>query len=106
MLHLHRTACLKHNEEAQVVLLNSLLRNYLAYHLYDQADKLISKTALREDTTSTNQYARYLYYTGKVRSVQLDYTQAYRALLGATRKAPQTGARGFRLAVRYKIHLD
>lgn len=71
----------------------------MAYNLYDQADKLVSKTSLREDTTSNNQYARYLYYQGKIRSIQLEYTDAYRCLLGASRKAPQTGAKGFRLAV-------
>ena len=98
LLNLHRTACLKHNDEAQAVLLNLLLRNYLAYNLYDQADKLISKTTLREDATSSNQYARYLYYQGRIKSVQLDYTEAYRYLLGAIRKAPQNGARGFRLS--------
>ena len=102
LLGFYRTACLKHNEESQAVLLNLLLRNFLEYNLYEQADKLLSKTTLREDNTSTNEYARYLYYQGSIKSVQLDYSEAYRCLLGAIRKAPQNTARGFRLAV-YKL---
>eukprot|EP01114_Cavostelium_apophysatum_P001766 TRINITY_DN1153_c0_g1_i2.p1 TRINITY_DN1153_c0_g1~~TRINITY_DN1153_c0_g1_i2.p1 ORF type:complete len:427 (-),score=88.81 TRINITY_DN1153_c0_g1_i2:342-1622(-) len=98
----YRTASLKHNDEAQATLLNLLLRNYLAYNLYDQADKLVSKVTFREDNTSSNQYARFLYYQGKIKSVQLDYTEAYRCLLGAIRKAPQESATGFRQAV-YKL---
>jgi len=38
----YRTASLRHNDEAQATLLNLLLRNYLEYNLYDQADKLVS----------------------------------------------------------------
>lgn len=98
----YRTASLKHNDEAQATLLNLLLRNYLEYNLYDQADKLVSKVNFREDSTSANQYARYLYYTGKIKSIQLDYTEAYRCLQGAIRKAPQETAKGFRIAV-YKL---
>lgn len=95
----HRTATLRHNDESQAMLLNLLLRNYLEYNLYDQADKLVSKTTFREDAVSSNQHARYLYYQGKIKSIQLDYTDAYRCLLGAIRKAPAHSARGFRTAV-------
>lgn len=99
LLSLHRTATLRHNDEGQVVLLNLLLRNYLEYNLYDQADKLLSKTTFPEESASSNQHARYLFYQGKIRSVQLDYTEAYRCLLGAIRKAPQNTAHGFRQIV-------
>jgi 26S proteasome regulatory subunit N3 len=102
LLAYHRTASLRHNEEAQASLLNLLLRNYLKYNLYDQADKLISKTTFREEVVSTNQHARYLYYQGKIKSVQLDYTEAYRCLLGAIRKAPANSAKGFRISA-YKL---
>jgi len=95
----HRTTSLNHNDEAQGVLLNLLLRNYLAYNLYDQAEKLVSKTQFKEESASSNQYARYLFYQGKIKTIQLEYTDAYRCLLSAIRKAPQIGARGFRLAV-------
>lgn len=36
LLGLHRTAVLRHDELGQETLLNLLLRNYLAYSLYDQ----------------------------------------------------------------------
>jgi len=98
LLAYHRTASLRHNDEGQATLLNLLLRNYLEYNLYDQADKLISKTTFREEVVSTNQHARYLYYQGKIKSIQLDYTEAYRCLLGAIRKAPANSARGFRVS--------
>eukprot|EP01113_Clastostelium_recurvatum_P010729 TRINITY_DN1537_c0_g1_i3.p1 TRINITY_DN1537_c0_g1~~TRINITY_DN1537_c0_g1_i3.p1 ORF type:complete len:531 (+),score=193.75 TRINITY_DN1537_c0_g1_i3:60-1595(+) len=96
-----RTVSLRHNDEGAATLLNLLLRNYLAQHLYDQADKLVSKTSLREQSCSSNQFARYLYYQGRIKAVQLDYSEAYRFLLQATRKAPQDQevARGFRQTV-------
>jgi len=99
LLSLHRTATLRHNDEGAVTLLNLLLRNYLAYNLYEQADKLISKVQFKEEAASNNEFARYLYYQGRIKSIQLDYADAYSSLLGAMRKAPQHSARGFRLAV-------
>lgn len=80
------------------MLLNLLLRNYLESSLYDQADKLTSKSAFPEQA-SNNQLARYLYYLGRIKSIQLDYTEALRNLQQALRKAPQSSATGFRIAV-------
>ena len=37
LLALHRTAVLRHDEYGAETLLNLLLRNYLHYNLYDQA---------------------------------------------------------------------
>jgi len=99
LLALHRTATLRHNDEGSVTLLNLLLRNYLTFNLYEQADKLISKVQFKEEAASNNEFARYLYYQGRIKSIQLDYADAYASLLGAMRKAPQHSARGFRLAV-------
>lgn len=49
----------------QATVLNLLLRNYLEYNLYEQADKLVSKVPLLTDSTvSSNQFARFLYYQG------------------------------------------
>ena len=45
-------------------------------------------------------YARYFYYTGRIKAIRLEYTEAHNYLLDAIRKAPQTGAVGFRLEVR------
>jgi hypothetical protein len=82
--------------------------------MYEQADALLSKATFPESDVSNNQHARYLYYSGRVRAVQLNYTESYRLLLAAQRKAPQQvrvpnpflllpnpqqRARGFRIAV-------
>ncbi|EDO33969.1 predicted protein [Nematostella vectensis] len=90
-----RTATLRHDDEGQASLLNLLLRNYLHYNLYDQADKLVSKSSF-PTTASTNAWARYLYYTGIIKAIQLDYTEAHKNLLQAIRKAPQNFAYGFK----------
>ncbi|KAL2641872.1 hypothetical protein R1flu_009459 [Riccia fluitans] len=95
LLALHRTASLRHDELGQETLLNLLLRNYLAYNLYDQAEKLRSKTQ-RVESHSNQQLCRYLYYLGRIRTIQLEYTDAKECLLQASRKAPST-ARGFRI---------
>ncbi|KAJ3509551.1 hypothetical protein NMY22_g16253 [Coprinellus aureogranulatus] len=39
-----RTASLRHDDEAQASLINCLLRSYITYNLYSQADKLVAKT--------------------------------------------------------------
>nr|XP_019709384.1 probable 26S proteasome non-ATPase regulatory subunit 3 isoform X1 [Elaeis guineensis]XP_019709385.1 probable 26S proteasome non-ATPase regulatory subunit 3 isoform X1 [Elaeis guineensis] len=119
LLSLHRMATLRHDELGQVcflyfliysdiwkalaindgdiqeTLLNLLLRNYLHYNLYDQAEKLRSK-APRFEAHSNQQFCRYLFYLGKIRTIQLEYTDAKESLLQAARKAP-VAARGFRI---------
>ncbi|CAL5063101.1 unnamed protein product [Urochloa decumbens] len=95
LLALHRMATLHHDELGQETLLNLLLRNYLHYNLYDQAEKLRSK-APRFEAHSNQQFCRYLFYLGKIRTIQLEYTDAKESLLQAARKAPST-ARGFRI---------
>ncbi|KAH0457206.1 hypothetical protein IEQ34_015113 [Dendrobium chrysotoxum] len=95
LLALHRMATLRHDELGQETLLNLLLRNYLHYNLYDQAEKLRSK-APRFEAHSNQQFCRYLFYLGKIRTIQLEYTDAKESLLQAARKAP-IGARGFRI---------
>ncbi|CAJ2675801.1 unnamed protein product [Trifolium pratense] len=57
LFQLHRIATLRHDELGQETLLNLLLRNYLHYNLYDQAEKLRSK-APRFEAHSNQQAAR------------------------------------------------
>ncbi|XP_073026595.1 probable 26S proteasome non-ATPase regulatory subunit 3 [Primulina eburnea] len=95
LLTLHRIATLRHDELGQETLLNLLLRNYLHYNLYDQAEKLRSK-APRFEAHSNQQFCRYLFYLGKIRTIQLEYTDAKESLLQASRKAPAS-ALGFRV---------
>ena len=101
LLAAYRTACLHHNTAGVAQLLNLLLRNYLHYKLVDQADKLLAKATFPEQAPNS-QLARFLYYQGRIKALQLEYSDAHRCLLQATRKAPQTTGRkalGFRLAV-------
>jgi 26S proteasome regulatory subunit N3 len=96
LLAAYRTSCLRHDSVGQAVLLNLLVRGYLASGLYDQADKLVAKTTFPADA-SPNQLARHLHYVGRIRAVQLDYTEAHHSLSLALRKSPQVAAHGFRL---------
>ncbi|XP_067936638.1 26S proteasome non-ATPase regulatory subunit 3-like [Watersipora subatra] len=94
-----RTCALHSDMEGQACLLNLLLRNYLMFDLFDQADKLVSKSAFPEQANN-NEWARYLYYLGRIKAIQLDYSDAHKNLLQAIRKAPQHGAPGFRQTVQ------
>lgn len=95
LLTLHRLTTLHHDELGQETLLNLLLRNYLHYNLYDQAEKLRSK-APSFGAHSNQQHCRHLFYIGKIQTIQLEYTDAKESLLQAARKAP-VAARGFRI---------
>ena len=76
-----------------------MLRNYLHYSLYDQADKLVSKTTF-PTSASNPQFARYHYYLGRIKAVQLNYTEAHTNLRQAIRRAPAAKtAPGFYQAV-------
>jgi 26S proteasome regulatory subunit N3 len=94
LLALYRTACVRHDDMGQAVLLNLLLRNYLSYNLVDQAHTLSMRASFPEGA-SNNQFCRYLYYMGRIQAVQLEYSEAYQRLLMAARKAPVGYADGF-----------
>ena len=99
LLAAQRTATLRRDNECQATLINLLLRNYFHYNLYDQADKLVSKTAFPE-SAGNNQLARYMYYVGRIRAIQLNYTESHANLVQAIRKAPQNASTaGFQQAV-------
>ncbi len=72
----------------QVTAINLLLRSYLAQHQYDQADKLIAKSAF-QGAVNQAQSVRWLFYAGRLRAVQLNYAQARTYLQGAIRRAPK-----------------
>jgi len=90
-----RTATLRNDFEGQAVLINCLLRNYLHYNLYNQADKLVLKSTFPEQA-SNNEWARYYYYLGRIKAIQLEYSVAHKHLLQSARKAPQNSAAGFK----------
>merc|ERR1719321_1775074 len=103
LLAAYRTACLRHDVMGQATLLNLILRNYLAYNLYEQALKFVKKTEFPESRPNS-QYARYLFYIGQIKAVQLEYSDSHSKLMQAIRKAPTNSAAalGFKLSA-YKL---
>jgi len=93
LLRLHRAAVTRRDGLGQETCLNLLLRNYLHYSEYEQAEKLRSK-AQTPASRSNPQQCRHLYYLGRIRAVQLEYSEAKACLTQAHRKAP-AAARGF-----------
>ncbi|KAJ1995310.1 26S proteasome non-ATPase regulatory subunit, partial [Coemansia thaxteri] len=99
-----QTATLSNMKETKAMGLTLLLRNFLHYKLYDQAERLAAKSSFPTDAPN-NLLARYLYYMGRIEAVQLNYSQAQMHLLEATRKAPSTSATaGFQQTV-HKIYV-
>eukprot|EP00052_Salpingoeca_macrocollata_P011129 m.85678 g.85678 ORF g.85678 m.85678 type:complete len:676 (+) comp17896_c0_seq1:571-2598(+) len=88
-----RTACLRCDDPGQATLINLLLFSYLEEDLVGQADLLVMKAKF-PDNASNNELARYSYSLGRIRAVQLDYSEARRHLTNAMRKAPPS-ALGF-----------
>lgn len=82
-----RTATLRKDQDIQASVTTLLLRNYLSTSHITQADLLVSHTKF-PSTAANNQIARYLYYLGRIRAIQLSYTEAHEHLIGATRKSP------------------
>ncbi|KIH54301.1 hypothetical protein ANCDUO_15552 [Ancylostoma duodenale] len=103
-----RTATLRRQRESQAVLIYTLLRCYLINKQFQSAAKLVSKVTFPEGANN-NDLARFLYYQGRIKALQLDYTAAagyflqYKMcsyLLQAMRKAPQEAAIGFKQNVQ------
>lgn len=80
LLAAQRTAGLHHYSACQATLLNLLLRSYQSAKLFVQADKLLAKSTFPE-TASNAQLARFLYYNGRIKALQLEYSEAHRCLL-------------------------
>lgn len=84
-----RTAVLRKDVDTQAAVIVLLLRNYLSTSNIAQADLLVSHTQFPENAAN-NQVARFLYYLGRIRAIQLNYTEAHEHLTAATRKAPSS----------------
>ncbi|KAG6004827.1 hypothetical protein E4U54_000475 [Claviceps lovelessii] len=84
-----RTAVLRKDIDTQASVIVLLLRNYLLTSHIGQADLLVSHTQFPENAVN-NQVARFLYYLGRIRAIQLRYTEAHEHLTAATRKAPSS----------------
>ncbi|KAK2753824.1 26S proteasome non-ATPase regulatory subunit [Onygenales sp. PD_40] len=88
-----RTAVLRKDQDIQATVTTLLLRNYLSTSHISQADLFISRSEF-PPAASNNQIARYLYYLGRIRAIQLQYTEAHEHLIGATRKSPSSHSAG------------
>ncbi|GAW13335.1 hypothetical protein ANO14919_027170 [Xylariales sp. No.14919] len=90
-----RTAVLRKDIDTQAAVIVLLLRNHLLTSHISQADLLVSHTQFPENAANT-QVARFLYYLGRIRAIQLRYTEAHEHLTAATRKSPASNcALGF-----------
>ncbi|CAK9786175.1 putative 26S proteasome regulatory subunit [Cutaneotrichosporon oleaginosum] len=88
LLAVRQSARLRKDENLEITVVNLLLRSYLQSNLYDQADKLLSKIEM-PTSSNTAQTARWLFYTARLRAVQLNYAGAADLLLTAIRRAPK-----------------
>jgi 26S proteasome regulatory subunit N3 len=62
----------------------------------EQAHKLLSNSTF-PDAASNNQLCRYLYNSGRIQSLRLEYTSAFSNLSQCLRKAPTNTGVGFRI---------
>ena len=73
LLALQRTASLRHDAETNATVQNLLLRLYIVEgNQYDQADKLVARAPFPRTKASNPQVARYDYYVGRIRAVELN----------------------------------
>jgi 26S proteasome regulatory subunit N3 len=67
----------------------------------EQAQKLLSNATFpTESPPSNNQLLRYLYYSGRIRALRLEYTSSFSSLSQCLRKCPTNTGLGFRIAVQ------
>ena len=65
----------------------------------EQAQKLLSNSTFPE-SASNNQLCRYLYHSGRIQALRLEYTKAYSNLSQCLRKAPTNTGLGFRISAQ------
>lgn len=95
----HNMALLRRDMDTAATLLNCMLRDLLLHSQVEQAQKLLSNSTFPE-TASNNQLCRYLYYSGRIQALRLEYTSSYSNLSQSLRKAPTNTALGFRIAAQ------
>ncbi|KAL7552077.1 hypothetical protein ACHAWF_015293 [Thalassiosira exigua] len=96
----HTTAVLRRDADVSATVINVMLRDLLDADQVEQAQKLLSNANFPTETASNNQLIRYLYYSGRVQALRLEYTRAYGNLGQALRKAPANAGLGFRIATQ------
>jgi len=95
----HNMACLRRDVDSQATLLNLMLRDLLEHSQVEQANKLLSNATFPE-SASNNELCRYLYYSGRIQALRLEYTTAYSNLSQCLRKAPTNTGLGFRITAQ------
>jgi len=95
----HNLACLRRDVDCQATLLNLMLRDLLLHSQVEQAQKLLANSTF-PDSASNNQLCRFLYHSGRIQALRLEYTSAYSNLSQCLRKAPTNTGIGFRIAVQ------
>mmetsp|Transcript_115601 Transcript_115601/g.323243 ORF Transcript_115601/g.323243 Transcript_115601/m.323243 type:complete len:521 (-) Transcript_115601:104-1666(-) len=95
----HNLASLRRDVDCQATLLNLMLRDLLRHSEIEQAHKLLSNSTF-PDSASNNQLCRYLYYSGRIQALRLEYTKAFSNLSQCLRKAPTNTALGFRISAQ------
>lgn len=93
----YRQACIDFNYDTQVFLTNCILRYYILNNSYEQARNFLSKIKYIENI-SLYQDSRYLYYLGRINSIQMNYSESFSNLTNSLRKAPDSNI-DFRLQV-------
>ncbi len=68
-------------------------------NVVEQAQLLLANSTFPE-SASNNQLCRYLYYSGRIQALRLEYTSAFSNLSQCLRKAPTNTALGFRIAAQ------
>ena len=96
----HRSAVLRRDPETAATVLNVMLSDLLAGDEVEQAQKLLSNASFPAESAGNNQLVRYLYHSGRVQALRLEYTQSYSNLSQALRKSPTNAGLGFRIAVQ------
>jgi len=99
MFESYKTSCLHKDLIGQATVTNIILRSYISQNLYEQARQFIIKTNFPANV-SNNQYSRYLYYLGRIKAVQLEYSESQARLIQSLRKGPEVGAKAFRIQVQ------
>lgn len=100
LVHAHRMAVMRQDVDTQATLLNLMLRELLKSDQVEQAQKLLSNSTFPTSNASNNQLCRYLYYSGRIQALRLEYTLSFSNLSQCLRKTPTNTGLGFRIAVQ------
>mmetsp|Transcript_30508 Transcript_30508/g.46209 ORF Transcript_30508/g.46209 Transcript_30508/m.46209 type:complete len:516 (-) Transcript_30508:1623-3170(-) len=99
MIKAHGLASLRRDVDSQATLLNLMLHDLLNASQVEQAQKLLVNSTF-PDSASNNQLCRYLYHSGRIQALRLEYTSAFSNLSQCLRKAPTNTGLGFRISAQ------